>query len=242
MWNINLRSKRQDFDTYFCHIHAILTPMIMTYTYIIQKLTKHVHSQFTQNCVKQLYQPHIPAWHSRGCDTVEISVNTIAWVANTYWELATNKSNFENIMSDTVASIVFADCLAPLRTRTYAGTVMNKPSVTEITLMWMTQNLANEKSTMVPVMACQWAVKQQTITWANVDPELCRHILLSPHAFSMVESRELKIYWKIKILNLPTKFWTVIILNLPLLKIIIVCKLSPHLHNLCIWLNFQLVI
>ena len=130
MWNINLRSKRQDFDTYFCHIHAILTPMIMTYTYIIQNLTKHVHSQFTQNCVKQLYQPHIPAWHSRGCDTVEISVNTIAWVTNTYWELAINKSNFENIMSDTVASIVFADCLALLRTRTYAGTVMNKPSVT----------------------------------------------------------------------------------------------------------------
>ena len=59
-------------------------------------------------------------------------------------------------------------------------------------------------------------------------------ILLSPHAFSMVESRELKIYGKIKISNMPTKFWTVIILNLPFLKIIIVCKLSPHLHNLCI--------
>ena len=57
---------------------------------------------------------------------------------------------------------------------------------------------------------------------------------MSPSVFSMVESRELKIYGKIKILNMPTKFWTVIKLNLPFLKIIIVYKLSPHLHNLCI--------
>ena len=50
------------------------------------------------------------------------------------------------------------------------------------------------------------------------------HIHLSPHVFSMVESRELKIHGKIKFLNMPTKFWTVIILNLPFLKIIIVWK------------------
>ena len=43
-------------------------------------------------------------------------------------------------------------------------------------------------------------------------------------------------------LNMSSKFWTVMILNLPFLKIIIVCKLSPHLHNLYIQSNFQLVI
>ena len=62
----------------------------------------------------------------------------------------------------------------------------------------------------------------------------CFYILLSPHVLSMVESRELKIYGKMKIFNKPVKFRTVIILNIPFLKIIIICKLSPHVHNLCI--------
>ena len=64
---------------------------------------------------------------------------------------------------------------------------------------------------------------------------------LSPES-PCVESRELQIYGKINILNMPTKFWSVITSNTPFLKIIIICKLSPYLHNLCIWLNFQLVI
>ena len=37
-----------------------------------------------------------------------------------------------------------------------------------------------------------------------------------------------------KKLSMLTKFWTVIILNLPFLKNIIECKLSFHLHILCI--------
>ena len=52
----------------------------------------------------------------------------------------------------------------------------------------------------------------------------------------------LKFTWKKKKKNMPTKFSTVITLNLPFLKIIIICKLSPYLHNLCIYLNFYLVI
>ena len=64
---------------------------------------------------------------------------------------------------------------------------------------------------------------------------LC-HMLYPPESpcVSMVEFGELKIYGKIKISNMPTIFWTVIIIKLPLLKSIIACKLSPHLHNLCI--------
>ena len=68
-------------------------------------------------------------------------------------------------------------------------------------------------------------------TWQRLFQE---YIKPYPPAFSMVETREVQIYGKIKILNMPTKFWTVIILSLPFLKIIIVCKLWPHLHNLCI--------
>ena len=71
-----------------------------------------------------------------------------------------------------------------------------------------------------------------------------RHMLYPPESpcVSKVESRELKIYGKIKMLNMPTTFWTVIIIKLQFLKSIIACKLTPHLHNLCIFLNFQHVI
>ena len=50
---------------------------------------------------------------------------------------------------------------------------------------------------------------------------------LSPKSLKFMEK-------KTKILNMPIKFWTVIILNIPFLKMIIVCKLSPHLHDLCL--------
>ena len=38
----------------------------------------------------------------------------------------------------------------------------------------MPQDLADDKSSLVQVMA--WCVRQQAITWANVDPDLCRHM------------------------------------------------------------------
>ena len=38
----------------------------------------------------------------------------------------------------------------------------------------MSQNLTGDKSTLVKVMA--WVVRQQAITWASVDTDLCRHI------------------------------------------------------------------
>ena len=44
----------------------------------------------------------------------------------------------------------------------------------EIALRWMPQNGTNEKSTLVQVMA--WC-HHKNITWANVDPDLCRHIV-----------------------------------------------------------------
>ena len=49
----------------------------------------------------------------------------------------------------------------------------------EIALLWMSLDFTNDKSTLVQVMAC--AVWQQAITWANVDPDLCRHMALLGH-------------------------------------------------------------
>ena len=37
---------------------------------------------------------------------------------------------------------------------------------------WMSLDLTDDQSTSVQVMA----VRQQAITWANVDPDLCRHM------------------------------------------------------------------
>ena len=40
----------------------------------------------------------------------------------------------------------------------------------------MPQDLTDDKSTLVQVMACG-AVRQQAITWANIDRDLCRQML-----------------------------------------------------------------
>ena len=37
-------------------------------------------------------------------------------------------------------------------------------------------DLTDDKSTLVQVMAC--AVRQQAIAWVNVDPYICRHMVL----------------------------------------------------------------
>ena len=39
----------------------------------------------------------------------------------------------------------------------------------------MPMDLTDGKSTLVQVMA--WCHQQQAITWANVDPDLCRHMV-----------------------------------------------------------------
>ena len=44
----------------------------------------------------------------------------------------------------------------------------------EIALRWMPLDLTDENSTLVQVMAC--AIRQQAITWANVDPDLCHQM------------------------------------------------------------------
>ena len=49
-----------------------------------------------------------------------------------------------------------------------------KSTACKIALRWVPQNLTNKKSTLVQVMA--WCNRQQAITWANVDPDLCRHM------------------------------------------------------------------
>ena len=53
----------------------------------------------------------------------------------------------------------------------------------ELALRWMSLDLTDYKSTLVQVMA--GAVRQQAITWANIDPDLCRHMAsLGPNANS----------------------------------------------------------
>ena len=42
-------------------------------------------------------------------------------------------------------------------------------------LRWMSQNLTNEKSALVQVMAWCFHFRQQAITWASTDPDLCHH-------------------------------------------------------------------
>ena len=48
----------------------------------------------------------------------------------------------------------------------------------EIALRWLSLDLT-DKSTMVQVMA--WCPRQQAITWTNVDPDLCLHMVSLRH-------------------------------------------------------------
>ena len=48
----------------------------------------------------------------------------------------------------------------------------------EIALRWMPLDLTDDKSTLVQVMA--WC-RQQAITWANADPDLCCHKMSLGH-------------------------------------------------------------
>ena len=56
----------------------------------------------------------------------------------------------------------------------------------KIVLRWMLLDLTDDKSTLVQVMA--WWHQAKAITWANVDPDLCRHMASLGH-------NEL-IYWR----------------------------------------------
>ena len=51
----------------------------------------------------------------------------------------------------------------------------------EITLIWMELDLTDDQSTLVQVMAWCQAIRQQAITWANVYPDLCCHMVSLGH-------------------------------------------------------------
>ena len=44
----------------------------------------------------------------------------------------------------------------------------------EIALRLMSLDVTDDKPTLIQVVA--WCCKQQAITWANFDPDLCRHM------------------------------------------------------------------
>ena len=46
----------------------------------------------------------------------------------------------------------------------------------EIALRKVSLDFADDKSTLVQVIQWFGAIRKQTITWANVDPDLCRPI------------------------------------------------------------------
>ena len=50
----------------------------------------------------------------------------------------------------------------------------------EIALRWLSLDLTDDKSTLVQVMA--WCCQAtQAITWTNVDPDLCHHMMSPGH-------------------------------------------------------------
>ena len=64
----------------------------------------------------------------------------------------------------------------------------------EIALRWISLELTDDKSTLVQVMA--WAVRQQAITWANVDPDLCHHMAsLGYYELNMLFGSSVYIQW-----------------------------------------------
>ena len=55
----------------------------------------------------------------------------------------------------------------------------------EIALIWMSLDFTDNQSTLVQVMF--GAVRQQAITWAKVDPDLCRHMAsLGPNELKLI--------------------------------------------------------
>ena len=64
----------------------------------------------------------------------------------------------------------------------------------EITLRWMSQDFTDDKSTMVQVMA--WGRRQKAITWANVDPNLCHHMVSLGHNGFLIVRRKSQLPWE----------------------------------------------
>ena len=55
----------------------------------------------------------------------------------------------------------------------------------EIALIWMSLDFADDQSTLVQVML--GAIRQQAITWANVDSVLCHHLAsLGPNELTLL--------------------------------------------------------
>ena len=72
-----------------------------------------------------------------------------------------------------------------VRLRFYGKVIFNLILVTEswgvscaIVFRWMSLDFTDDKSTLVQVMA--WC-RQAAITWANVDPDLCHHMVSQGH-------------------------------------------------------------
>ena len=62
----------------------------------------------------------------------------------------------------------------------------------EIALMWMSLDFTDDQSTLVQVMA--WCRQATTITWANVDPDLCHHMVSLGHNELITKDNFLKSY------------------------------------------------
>ena len=59
--------------------------------------------------------------------------------------------------------------------------IIQKSTRCEFSVRWIPQNLTNEKSKLVQVMAwCLQATSHYLRSWANVEPDLCRHMVSRP--------------------------------------------------------------
>ena len=108
---------------------------------------------------------------------------------NIHWVISNHGTNYQTLrivfhlvwLSSHCDNILMFNSLAPGRCGSNFASVFGKcilqndilNTFCDIGLRWMSQNITDDKSTLVQVKA--WATSQQAITWANVDPDLgCR--------------------------------------------------------------------
>ena len=75
----------------------------------------------------------------------------------------------------------------------------------EKALIWMSLDFTDDQPILVQVMA--WCLRQQAISWANVDPHLCHHMVSLAHneLKTWVPKWQLKHVHKVPELYLPVK-------------------------------------
>ena len=89
------------------------------------------------------------------------SYPTLKYKSNlTHWPLG-NFNNFFKVILEVI-SVIGGSCIS-----------------CEIALMWMPLGLTDDKSTLVQVIA--WCRQATSITWGNVDPDLCCHMVSLGH-------------------------------------------------------------